>query len=158
MVLRHSAGLTLVEMLVVVGVIVLLAGFIVSLTLRVENESKEKALGNAFALLKSALREYYDFTGTFPDQPEVDVSKADIHSQLLYSRLDSIPASQTVLRKISQALIVGNVEMGKPLKVCDPWGKAIDYRYTADDTFPEMISAGPDKVFGTADDISSKNT
>ena len=42
----------------------------------------------------------------------------------------------------------------------DPWGTLLDYVYEyaggKGDTFPELISAGPDRQFGTADDISSK--
>ena len=151
-------GLTLVEMLVVVGIIVLLAGFIVSLTWRVDNQSKEKALGNAFALLKSALQDYYEFTDAFPAQPERDFSKAAAHAEFLYAQLDSVPASRQVLKQISQALVKGSQDPPDPMKIYDPWGTVIDYRYVSTtDTFPEMISAGPDKAFGTADDISSKN-
>jgi hypothetical protein len=32
----------------------------------------------------------------------------------------------------------------------------VDYRYSLGENFPVMTSAGPDKVFGTADDMSSK--
>ena len=32
----------------------------------------------------------------------------------------------------------------------------IDYIYVTGDNFPDLVSAGPDKIFGTADDISNK--
>jgi len=32
----------------------------------------------------------------------------------------------------------------------------LDYRYVAGNNFPELVSAGPDKIFGTADDISNR--
>jgi prepilin-type N-terminal cleavage/methylation domain-containing protein len=66
---RFGKGLTLIEMLVVVAVILILAGIVISLTWRVDNQAKERALKNTFGLLKSALTEYYDFTDTFPLQP-----------------------------------------------------------------------------------------
>jgi hypothetical protein len=39
----------------------------------------------------------------------------------------------------------------------DPWGMSLRYTYVpAADTFPKVTSAGPDKEFGTADDILSQ--
>jgi len=40
----------------------------------------------------------------------------------------------------------------------DAWGTAFSYKYpgTHDPSLPELISAGPDKKFGTADDLSSQ--
>jgi len=32
----------------------------------------------------------------------------------------------------------------------------MDYVYLPGDTFPEVISAGPDRQFGTGDDLSNK--
>jgi hypothetical protein len=43
-----------------------------------------------------------------------------------------------------------------PAEIYDPWGTVLDYRYLAGDNFPELVSAGPDKIFGTADDISNR--
>lgn len=41
-----------------------------------------------------------------------------------------------------------------PRDLVDPWGTVIVYRYSGDE--PTVISAGPDREFGTADDV--KNT
>jgi type II secretory pathway pseudopilin PulG len=144
---RRSAGLTLIEMLTVVGIIMLLAGLVVTLTRHVDNQSKEKALSNTFALLKGALREYYDFNDVFPVMSGVTpVNRA----ASLYTQLNSVPASRQVLQQIDQKLVTGGA-------IYDPWGMVIDYKYQSGDTFPELISAGPDKLFGTVDDISSRN-
>jgi hypothetical protein len=32
----------------------------------------------------------------------------------------------------------------------------LDYRYVAGQNFPLLVSAGPDKTFGTPDDIDNK--
>jgi hypothetical protein len=40
-----------------------------------------------------------------------------------------------------------------PRDLVDPWGTVIVYRYSGDD--PTVISAGPDREFGTVDDIKS---
>lgn len=64
-----------------------------------------------------------------------------------------------ILEKINASLIKQNVDTGsiQPVpEIYDPWGTVIDYRYTISDTFPELVSAGPDRIFGNADDISNK--
>jgi type II secretory pathway pseudopilin PulG len=151
---RCGAGLTLIEMLVVIGVIVLLASLVVSMTRHVGDQSKERALSYTFSLLKGALREYYEFKDVFPDAN--GITPVD-RAAYLYAQLDSVPASRRVLQQISQALVRGSVDPPDPMKVYDPWGVVIDYRYKSGDAFPELISAGPDKTFGTPDDISSRN-
>ena len=154
---RHNTGLSLVEMLVVVSVIVLLAGLIIAISRRVENQSKERAVGNVFALLRSALQEYYDEADAFPEQPERDHSQAATHIGLLYTQLNAVPSSRQILRQVHSAFV--HVPTGPTTQpsIHDPWETVLDYIYEPDDQFPELISAGPDKRFGTDDDISSKN-
>jgi hypothetical protein len=41
-------------------------------------------------------------------------------------------------------------------EIYDPWGTPLDYRYEAGENFPELISAGPDRKFGNADDITNR--
>ena len=57
-------GVTLIEMMVVLGIIVVLAGLVVTLTLRVDNQSKERALDSAFALLSSVAARVLRSSGT----------------------------------------------------------------------------------------------
>ena len=168
--LRHNSGVTLVEMLVVLGIIMVLSGIVATLTLRVDNQSKENALRNAFALVGSSLREYYDSQGQFPPQaerivwqtqwtaPEYNSSLAKVltHIESMYQALYSVPASRQVLDRVSSSLLKSEGGTADLRSLCDPWGTVMDYVYTPDDTFPELISAGPDKQFGTGDDISSK--
>ncbi len=40
-----------------------------------------------------------------------------------------------------------------PLSTKDAWGTIIEYKKLSDDSF-RLISAGPDRAFGTEDDIS----
>ena len=42
------------------------------------------------------------------------------------------------------------------LEFLDPWDRPLDYKYRIGDSFPEVISAGPD-LRTVADDISSKD-
>lgn len=39
----------------------------------------------------------------------------------------------------------------------DPWGNSFMYTYSTGQSFPEIVSAGPDGVFGSGDDISNKH-
>ncbi len=148
---RFVRGLTLIEMLVVVAVIVLLAGFVVSLTGRTDAQAKERALGQVFAVLKSALQEYHEFTDAFP---EPNSAIPVVRNANLYASLSAVPASRQALQHIDQALVKRS---GDQMTIYDPWGTAIDYRYRDGDSFPELVSAGPDKTFDTRDDISSRN-
>jgi type II secretory pathway pseudopilin PulG len=147
-------------MLVVLGVIATLAGMVMVLTRRVENQSNESILANAFALLKSALREYYEYAGDFPRQPDRVLGKATAlaHVQLMYDALDSVPASRGVLKGIDSILVQRYDNQPAMARMYDPWGTALNYIYnpSGGDSFPEVVSAGPDKQFGTADDVSSK--
>jgi len=157
---RHdNRALTLIEMMVVLAIIVLLAGLVVTLTLRVDSQSKEGALDNAFALLNTSLREYYQQKDTFPEQTERNSANALAHIELMTQMLRSVPDSRHVLDQLNPALLRSDAGVATALELKDPWGTVLDYIYdpSAGDSFPELVSAGPDKRFGTADDISSKS-
>jgi prepilin-type N-terminal cleavage/methylation domain-containing protein len=153
--LRHNRALTLVEMLVVVSIIAVLATFVIALTRRVENQAKENALANAYALLETALQEYHEYKGEFPEQSKRDADLAADHAVLLYEALRSVPDSRAVLAKINRVLIKGDSD--DRWQISDVWGTEIDYIYVPGDNFPELISAGPDRKFGTDDDISNQD-
>ena len=154
---RHNRGVTLIEMLVVLGIIVVLAGIVVTATLRVQSESKESALRNTFAVIGGSLREYYEFKGQYPLQPERNSANALAHVETMVQELRAVPASRLVLDKVGTAFVKGEGTTANLESVRDPWGTPIDYIYVVpDDTYPELVSAGPDRVFGTGDDIRNK--
>ena len=64
--------------------------------------------------------------------------------------------SQEILGELSDSLIQNHPDVVDMLQIHDPWGTVLDYRYVLGDNFPELISAGPDKVFGNADDITNR--
>jgi prepilin-type N-terminal cleavage/methylation domain-containing protein len=151
-------GLSLMEMLIVVGIIAILATMVISVASRIDIQAKEKATENLLALLDSALQEYHEITSRYPEQSETDSANAVIHSEFLYSELSSVPDAQKILNKISRSSINNkyeNTETAVP-EIYDPWGTPLDYLYIASDHFPLLVSAGPDKTFGTADDINNK--
>jgi prepilin-type N-terminal cleavage/methylation domain-containing protein len=153
---RNNSGVTLVEMLVVLGIILVLSGIVVSVTLRVDSQAKENALRNAFALVGSSLREYYEFKGQFPPQPERNSANALAHVELLLQELRSVPAARQVLDKINVSLIKSEGGPTDAQSLRDPWGTVLDYVYTPGNACAELISAGPDRQFGTGDDLTSK--
>ena len=166
---RYKRGLSLLEMMIVVGIIALLATMVIGVAGRIDNQAKEKGVKSVFVLLEGALEEYKEFQGGFPGQPVKDFTYAAAHSEFLYGELYSIPSSRKILEKVSDSLIKHDVDTGivPPVpEIYDPWGTSLDYRYVPGDNFPELISAGPDKVFrspgpdglfGTPDDVLSSD-
>lgn len=157
-----SHGMSLIEILVVVAVIAILTTMVIGVASRIDTQAKEKGLEAAFVLLDSALQEYHEFTGSFPEQTETNYANAATHSEYLYGQLQTIPATQKILQGIDESLVKNQYSaVGVPLsqtppEVYDPWGTSLDYRYVAGDNFPRLISAGPDKTFGTADDMNNR--
>ena len=107
------------------------------------------------------MQEYRQFRDRFPEQLEQNYANAAAHSEYLYNELNSVPDSRNILDKITKSLIENRyAAAGAPIaaspEIYDPWGTALDYRYTPGENFPLMVSAGEDKKFGTADDIDNK--
>ena len=152
----HILGLTLVEVLVVVAVIVILTTIIVKLSLRIETQAKEKGLQATFAVLDTALQEYHDYTGAFPVQEEIDLVNVVAHIENLLAELFSIPTSAQVLNQKGDVFIKNNTGLADKPEAYDPWHSVLDYQYISGNAFPVLISAGPDKVFGTNDDITNR--
>ena len=99
---------------------------------------------------------------------------------MLYFFLSRVPESRKSIDKIDESLITSEgynkqpmritigVRIDPLLRVIDPWGETLRYDYynrlepdpvlrlRGKRTFPVITSAGPDKKFGTADDISSR--
>lgn len=103
--------------------------------------------------------------------------------EVLYFFLSKVPQSRKTLDKIDRSLVTNENDDGDKmiititdavgskmyplLRVIDPWGTTLHYDYYNEEvfpvmpyykrTFPVITSAGPDKIFGTSDDISSRN-
>ncbi|MEA3226513.1 MAG: prepilin-type N-terminal cleavage/methylation domain-containing protein [Planctomycetota bacterium] len=158
---RNKYGFTLIEMLVVVALIAILASMIIGVASHIDARAKENGIESTLVLLDGALQEYREFTDKFPEQLEQDYANAAAHSEYLYYELNSIPDSRSILEKINNFLIENNygatgTPVGTVPEIYDPWETPLDYRYTPGENFPLIVSAGPDKKFGTADDISNK--
>jgi len=101
-------------------------------------------------------------------------------SEALYLFLSRVPESRKTLGDIDGALIKNAGSDKQPmvitidnkeyplLRIVDPWGKTLHYDYydealsdfvdmeKSKRSFPVITSAGPDGLFGTADDMSSR--
>jgi prepilin-type N-terminal cleavage/methylation domain-containing protein len=106
-------------------------------------------------------------------------------SEVLYFFLSRVPASRKALEKIDISLITNfsvdkqpmevSIDVpGSPpqivpfLRIIDPWGTTLRYDYYDElvpdpilrdkgkRAFPLITSAGPDRIFGTGDDITNK--
>ena len=102
-------------------------------------------------------------------------------SEALYFFLSRVPASRQTLDKIDESLITnlssdkrpmdiqidfpGGPKMYPLLRIIDPWGTTLHYDYYNElipdpkmkRNFPLITSAGPDRIFRTGDDISSRS-
>ena len=189
---RHKTGVTLVEMLIVVAVIAVLVTMVIGIAARIDTKGKEQLTRSTFALLNAALGQFHDYGYRYPHLNYYDlkfpldcnsISDADfkkalgattlltgeyLKSDVWYFFLSRVPTSRKTLDKIDESLkqgtnIIFNDEEYSLLRILDPWGTALRYRYDYDYTspedkgnFPVITSAGPDETFGTADDITSR--
>jgi hypothetical protein len=196
-----------------------LSSIAVTVTLRVESQSKEHALGHTFALLDAALGQFCDYQYRYPyqyadfrfpldcnDFPVVALQKtllattgaADVlvlnhvhpngteyveysGCEVMYFLLSQIPEVRGTLAKINPSFVtnkngegnlvtisINNGPAESLLRVVDPWGTTLRYGYyrtrspdwsplpETKKTFPVLISAGPDRVFGTGDDLNNR--
>jgi prepilin-type N-terminal cleavage/methylation domain-containing protein len=153
---KNNHGVTLVEMLIVVTIIAILATVSLIAISSIEDKSKENTVKETLTLLDSALREYYEYTGTFPAQPQMDFVDPNLHIENMYTALDSLPDSRFILQQIDAALVQNRDLKNPKPEIYDPWGTPLDYICCVpDDNFPRLRSAGKDKIFGSGDDITN---
>jgi type II secretory pathway pseudopilin PulG len=212
----QKSGLTLIEMLAVLAIIMLLVGMLAGVAARITTQGKERLTRDTIALIGNALEQFRDFDYQYKDAAfaEFDFpldcnyfSPAAIQttfasalaatvalaggthdpnfsgSEGLYFFLSQVPSSRTTIDKVDKTLLtdkdrfgnrmtitittLGGVTVYPLLRFIDPWGTALRYDYYFEvappqlpnpawkRTFPEITSAGPDRRFGTNDDISN---
>ena len=100
-----------------------------------------------------------------------DVDQSFASSAGIFWFLHRSPDSRSIIEAITPSLMavkhpqetkqkltatVGGIVYDLP-RFIDPWGMSLRYAYAPKaDTFPKVTSAGPDRVFGTEDDIENK--
>ena len=219
---RYKHGLSLVEMLIVVGLIALLATMVIGVASRIDNQAKERLTESTVTILDAALEQFRDYGYSYKILPVVGKPEQDFYqsldfpmdcndfnlidlqtilanalstpvsivapghnpdysgSEVLYFFLSRIPENRRPLDRIAESLLTNEDSNNQPMsitvgvgtyqlmRIVDPWGTTFryDYYYEREPdpvlrerrkrTFPEITSAGPDRIFGTADDITNR--
>jgi general secretion pathway protein G len=137
--LRRNAGFTLLEMVIVLGIIAMLLGGAIYSSLGILGSSKMGRADADFQTISSNLMQYRTANGFYPST-----------SQGLKALVER-PSANPVPRRWSQIM------KKMPL---DPWDSEYIYRFPGkkNATEPEIISKGPDGLENTQDDLSSQDT
>ena len=161
---RYKTGVTLIEILIALAIMSILVSLVLGIAGSIRRQNSDRLTRGAFALLKAALQEYRSeapsqgnlYQADFPVPPYPDdFTRALDNSEFLFGELQALPACRGILQKLDDSLIRLNPDTGVA-GIFDGWGTPLDYRYLQEWTFPELISAGPDRLFGTTDDITSR--
>ena len=149
---RYKKGVTLIEMLIVVSMIALLVSIALGAVEVIDRQAKKQVTKSTFQLIETALQEYHEFSDSYPNSVQMETD-----SMSLYEALSTVPNSRKTLQ--SSANFTVKNKGGTP-QICDGWGTVLNYIYIDGQTFPELISAGPNRTFGTVDnpgdDISNR--
>ncbi|MCE5184727.1 MAG: type II secretion system GspH family protein [Planctomycetaceae bacterium] len=119
--------------------------------------------------LDAFIGEYSISKGAFP-LPTDPMCAAFESSSALFYFLNKVPNSRKIAAAMSESLITSKDDGGMPIMITldatsetidlpryiDAWKTNIRYEYIDGTAFPVLTSAGPDKVFGTGDDITNK--
>jgi prepilin-type N-terminal cleavage/methylation domain-containing protein len=159
---QNKSGVTLVEMLVVLTIITVLVTMVYKATSGLGNKSLKRKQKQAFVILDSALHEYYEVKGRFPlSNPQAaDSSDGEWRRdnvELLYEELYAVPSARALLLKLAPKQLDPwqGAENAVHL-IYDVWGTELSYEWIKDNAFPILLSAGPDREFASADDVSNR--
>ncbi len=136
---RASRGFTLVEMLVVLGILVVLVSLVAPRIIGSQKKADIKAARTQIGLFKNALQRY-----------AIDVKSFPTTEQGLQALIER-PADLDENVDGEWPYLDGAIPK-------DPWGNDYQYEYPGTHTnvdAPEIWSFGPDKEDNTADDICS---
>ena len=123
---KAKQGFTLIEIMVVVGIIGLLAAVLIPNVSGYMDDARKASTRVLIKNIEQALQTYNNtHGGKYPDSLDV----------------------LTVETDDDDALLQGGTE--------DPWGNTIQYEKRGARKRPKLTSAGPDGEFGTDDDITN---
>ncbi len=135
---RRKSGFTLLEMVIVLGIIAMILGGAIFMMQGIGDAAKLRQVEADFKSFESALSMYKLNAGSYPTTPQG------------LKALVEKPSSTPVPRRWSQIM--------KKLPP-DPWKAEYGYRFPGKKQANEfeMFSKGQDGVEGTADDLSSQD-
>jgi len=136
--LRRNGGFTLLEMVIVLGIIAMILGGAIFAMKGIGDAAKLKQVDADFKAYDSALRMYKLNAGTYPSTQQ--------GLKALVDRPSGTPAPKRwiqVMHKLS----------------LDPWQRDYGYKFPGSKNANEfeITSKGPDGQEGTADDLSSQD-
>ncbi|MGJ8678325.1 MAG: type II secretion system major pseudopilin GspG [Akkermansiaceae bacterium] len=132
------SGFTLLEMVIVLGIIAMIMGGAIFTMQKISNSGAITVADGDFSAMNNALQAYKTNAGHYPSE-----------SQGLEALVVK-PTSSPRPRRWTQ--IMDSVPL-------DPWGKEYMYKYpgTQDPSRPEILTFGSDGLEGTEDDMSSQD-
>jgi type II secretory pathway pseudopilin PulG len=153
----------------VVAVIAVLAGVLWKMGHGLEVQNQVQQQKEAFAILDSALQEYFEVTGRFPmalvDPAPSEEDLARATTELVWQALLSVPESKFVTDSLSRQLLKNQyISPDTPNstwpEIYDVWGRPVEYVWRANMAFPVLRSRGPNGSFEDpneqTDDITNR--
>lgn len=139
---RPPAGFTLIEILVVIAILVILVGLVVAIGSNVQGKAKIQTTKTLLKTLDGILSQYQQETGVAltPTGPGDNISFIPLFAAL--------PQTQKAMASLKPYLNPANSS-----QINDAFGTPIIIVVVG--TKPGFQSAGPDRQFGTLDDIYS---
>lgn len=134
---RVRAGFSLLEMVIVLGIIAVIIGGAITVMGRVGDGAKRTRVSGDFNSVGAALRMYSTNNGRYPTTQQ--------GLQALVEEPTSTPRAKRWTKLMDEVPV-------------DPWQNEYGYKFpgTHDPTMFEIISKGPDGIEGNEDDISSQ--
>jgi len=124
---RHEEGLTLVELLVVLGIIALLAALVAPQVIRYLGDARSSTARVQIKNVESALELYYLDTGTYPTKEQ---------------GLQALVEAPAGLKSWNGPYLK------KDAGITDPWGQTFQYKSPGDHGPYDLYSYGRDKAQG----------
>ena len=151
---QRQSGFTFVEIMVVVVIILILTTGIITVGMYVRKNAQKDETRNYITILVSALQEYKNhYEASFNDPPINNEFPTNLEE------LDHVPKCRKILDKIpsdkKEDLLPDGSPNGIIDTVYDAWDLPIKIIPNGAGNFPTIRSAGPDKEFNNADDITS---
>lgn len=134
---RNRRGFTLLELLIVVGILVMLAAFALPSLLGTQKQAQQDAATAQIAEFENVLRTYQVQNGALPTT-----------EQSLRALLEK-PESKPVPKRWAGPYLTSD-------NTNDPWGNPYQYAYPGEHNGakkPDIWSLGPDAEDGTDDDV-----
>ncbi len=155
---KCKTAVTLIEMLIVVGIIATLAAMVITIAGRIEARAKEQLAESTITLITAAVEQFRDYDYEYPHadysalkfpldcnnivhsyiEAALDATAAGyIDDEVWCYFLSRVPECRKTLDKIAPSLkqgasiTVGGIERDF-MRIIDPWGNKIRYRYDYD--------------------------